>query len=518
MGPKKDGGGKKPKKTASGYRMPDHLPPGTVLVDKNKKPWTLGKSIGVGGFGEIYLAVEGKNAPTDNASHVVKIEPKENGPLFVEMHFYIQVGTADHVKSWGRPVNMPLMRAQGSHPHKDDIYRFLVIDRLGVDLDKTFQNGRNPLSDSLIGTLAVQIIDTLQYIHSRGYTHNDIKAANLLVGLNKESGKIFLVDFGLCVKYIKTTGHKEYCPDKKKEHDGTIEYLSRDAHIGCTSRRSDLEVLCYNLYHWKMGTLPWISSTANPVKVQAEKEKLMCSLPGSVSNLSKPTQNLFNYVKNLEFTAEPDYDKCRSFFSAELKQTGGKINLTASSPNKPVRTPKAPGKAGRSPKKSVVLSATEESESEDIFEPSPPKKMEGTPRGTPRSRGRGTPVSRGTPRATDPEVEKVVKAEKVVKGVKKVAAAAKKTEKKIYKEMACQTSPGFIAKAAAARKSRPTVDRLSSPSSVPKKSPKKSAVKKAATSEGETDGEFINPTPAMLAILKRKKEVEEEKAAKKRKK
>jgi len=36
-------------------------------VDKNKKPWTLGKSIGVGGFGEIYLAVEGKNAPTDNA-------------------------------------------------------------------------------------------------------------------------------------------------------------------------------------------------------------------------------------------------------------------------------------------------------------------------------------------------------------------------------------------------------------------------------------------------------------------
>ena len=37
------------------------------------------------------------------------------------------------------------------------------------------------------------------------------------------------------------------------------------------------------------------------------------------------------------------------------------------------RTPKA----CRSPKKSVVLSAAEESESEDIFEPSPPKKMEG---------------------------------------------------------------------------------------------------------------------------------------------
>ena len=41
----------------------------------------------------------------------------------------LQVGTADHVKKWGRPVNIPLLRGQGSYNHKDDVYRFLVIDR-----------------------------------------------------------------------------------------------------------------------------------------------------------------------------------------------------------------------------------------------------------------------------------------------------------------------------------------------------------------------------------------------------
>jgi serine/threonine protein kinase len=47
--------------------------------------------------------------------------------------------------------------------------------RLGVDLDKIFKNGRHPLPASLAGTLAVQVINALEYLHSKGYTHNDIK-------------------------------------------------------------------------------------------------------------------------------------------------------------------------------------------------------------------------------------------------------------------------------------------------------------------------------------------------------
>ena len=59
MPPKKAGG--KAKKTANGYRMPEHLDPGTQLTDLAKKQWTLGKTVGTGGFGEIYLATEGGN-------------------------------------------------------------------------------------------------------------------------------------------------------------------------------------------------------------------------------------------------------------------------------------------------------------------------------------------------------------------------------------------------------------------------------------------------------------------------
>ncbi len=53
--------------------------------------------------------------------------------------------------------------------------------RLGVDLDKIFKNGRHPLSASLAGTLAVQVINALEYLHSKGYTHNDIKVQYILL-------------------------------------------------------------------------------------------------------------------------------------------------------------------------------------------------------------------------------------------------------------------------------------------------------------------------------------------------
>ena len=244
MPPKKAAGGGKPKKTANGYKFPEHLDPGTTLTDLKKKQWILGKSIGTGGFGEIYLASEGGKGE----ERVVKIEPSENGPLFVEMHFYINSGKPEHLDEYkksrkGKDLpHLPLLRGNGSYLHKGkDNYRFLVIDKLGRDLDKIFNNGKNPLSLAQVSNVSVQILETLEYIHSSGYTHNDIKAANILFGPQANTNDVFLVDFGLVVKYMNKEGeHKEYKADPRKAHNGTIEYLSRDAHIGCTSRRSEL--------------------------------------------------------------------------------------------------------------------------------------------------------------------------------------------------------------------------------------------------------------------------------------
>lgn len=73
----------------------------------------------------------------------------------------------------------------------------------------------------------------LEYIHSKEYVHADIKASNLLVGHKPGTeNQVFLVDFGLARYYANEGRHKEYKYDQRKAHDGTIEFTSRDAHIG----------------------------------------------------------------------------------------------------------------------------------------------------------------------------------------------------------------------------------------------------------------------------------------------
>ena len=114
------------------------------------------------------------------------------------------------------------------------------------------------------------VVQALKFIHEKGYTHNDVKAQNLLVGLEKDNrDKVYLVDFGLACKYRDAFGfHALEEPDERKAHDGTLEYTSRDAHTGAHSRRGDLETLGYNMVHWAAGTLPWLTELEDPEQVK----------------------------------------------------------------------------------------------------------------------------------------------------------------------------------------------------------------------------------------------------------
>jgi hypothetical protein len=46
---------KKKRIAPNGFRLPDPIRDGEVLTDVKDKKWRIGKSVGLGGFGEIYL-------------------------------------------------------------------------------------------------------------------------------------------------------------------------------------------------------------------------------------------------------------------------------------------------------------------------------------------------------------------------------------------------------------------------------------------------------------------------------
>nr|XP_045003025.1 serine/threonine-protein kinase VRK2 isoform X4 [Jaculus jaculus] len=265
--------------------LPVPLPEGKVLDDMEGKQWVLGKMIGSGGFGLIYLAFP-INKTNKDASHVIKVEYQENGPLFSELKFYQRAAKKDYIKKWIEQkqldyLGIPMFYGFGLTDFKGRSYRFMVMERLGIDLQKiSDQNGT--FEKSTVLHLGIRMLDVLEYIHEKEYVHGDLKAANLLLGY-KNPDRVYLADYGLSYRYCPNGNHKEYQENPRKGHNGTIEFTSLDAHKGVApSRRSDVEILGYCMLRWLCGMLPWEQNLKDPVAVQTAKTNLLDELPQSV--------------------------------------------------------------------------------------------------------------------------------------------------------------------------------------------------------------------------------------------
>lgn len=149
--------------------------------------------------------------------------------------------------------------------------------------------------------------------------------------LSQSNGQIYLLDYGLASKFLDSDGkHKDFGMDARKAHDGTLEYSSRDSHIGAHSRRSDLETLGYNLLDWLTGSLPWKTTEmlAEPELVHALKKNFMSDIKLLLKTCFKTEfypqfmEKFLEYVTSLDFTEKPDYDYCRNLFKSELLKHG----------------------------------------------------------------------------------------------------------------------------------------------------------------------------------------------------
>jgi len=322
-----------------GCHLPPALPTPTLVHDFRGREWTIGKPLGQGGFGAIYLIEPGRHKKVDDgAEYVVKVEPHDNGPLFVEVHALLAVGRQKPMSSWQprhmeKPegwVGIPSYHAHGSFFFNKVKLRFLVLDRFGTDLDKVFKGGEKPFPLATVLNIGLQVLNSLEYLHSCSYCHNDIKAANILM----DSGgcDVFLVDFGLACKFKDANGfHRDETPDDRRAHEGTLEYASRDAHDGVHSRRGDLESLGLCLVHWSGGRLPWMHLLkGDPEEVQDAKEKYLGTqaIPSflrAAFHPSNPPQAIVQFwdeVGSLGFRDQPNYSKLRQVFTEELNSLG----------------------------------------------------------------------------------------------------------------------------------------------------------------------------------------------------
>jgi len=258
--------------------------------------YRLGRKIGGGSFGDIYLA-------TDMTTHeevAVKLEhAKTKHPqLHVECKFY---------KVMQGGVGIPLVKYYG----QEGEYNVMVMELLGPSLEDLFNFCNRKLSLKTVLLLADQLISRIEFIHGKNFIHRDMKPDNFLMGLGKKGNLVYVIDFGLAKKFRDQRTHQHIPYREHKNLTGTARYTSINTHLGIEqSRRDDMEALGYILMYFLNGTLPWQGLRA---KTKAQKyEKI------SEKKLSTPVEELCkgapaefatyqNYVRSLRFEEKPDY-------------------------------------------------------------------------------------------------------------------------------------------------------------------------------------------------------------------
>ena len=275
----------------------------------------LNKQLGKGGFGQLYL---GKNY-RENIYIAIKVEEEnQRSHLKLEYDILKEIQGGDGIPK--------VYKYYQGHKHN-----YLFMQLLGKSLDKLFTDFHRHFSIKTVSQIAYQMVQRIEYLHSKGYIHRDIKPGNFLIGKNNnDKNKLYVIDFGLSKKYIDKNG-KHIIYKEGKGLTGTARYVSLNTHYGIEqSRRDDIEGIAYNLIYFAKGKLPW-----QGVKTKNKREKHKKIMEGKeeyspeqlCEGLPEEFQTLLKYARKLDFDEKPDYKNIKIMFKQLINSMGKQMDM-----------------------------------------------------------------------------------------------------------------------------------------------------------------------------------------------
>ncbi|XP_052765085.1 casein kinase I-like isoform X5 [Mya arenaria] len=265
--------------------------------------YRLGRKIGSGSFGDIYLGTDISNG--EEVAIKLECVKTKHPQLHIESKIYRMMQGG---------VGIPTIKWCGA----EGDYNVMVMELLGPSLEDLFNFCSRKFSLKTVLLLADQLISRIEYIHSKNFIHRDVKPDNFLMGLGKKGNLVYIIDFGLAKKYRDARTHQHIPYRENKNLTGTARYASINTHLGIEqSRRDDMESLGYIFMYFLRGSLPWqgLKAATKRQKYERISEKKM-STP--IEELCKGFPSEFatylNFCRSLRFDDKPDYSYLRQLF------------------------------------------------------------------------------------------------------------------------------------------------------------------------------------------------------------
>ncbi|KAK5104577.1 hypothetical protein LTS08_002468 [Lithohypha guttulata] len=212
--------------------------------------YTLGRIIGKGSFGKVYLA---RHTLTNGTKVVLKASSKDDPNLAREIHHHRQF----------------------IHPHIARLYEVVVTEKqvwLALEFcpgDELYHHlvtcGPQGLPVEKVQKIFTQLVGAVSYIHSKSCVHRDLKLENVLLDKNEN---VKLVDFGFTREYEGKSNYlSTFC--------GTVCYAAPEMLKGekYAGEKVDVWSLGIVLYALLTGQLPFDEDDDQATKMKILKEE-----------------------------------------------------------------------------------------------------------------------------------------------------------------------------------------------------------------------------------------------------
>ncbi len=167
---------------------------------------------------------------------------------------------------------------------------FIVLELFSeINLKQALRRGPDPIA-YMVGGIIEQSLESLFYLHGKGYVHCDIKPDNLLLS---RQGEVRLIDFTISKK-IKRGLSRLFAGKSKVE--GTRSYMSPEQIRGQQlDERSDIYSMGCVLYELVVGKPPYTGNTPNDLL----SKHLTAAPPSALVANENVTPEFNNVIKRL---------------------------------------------------------------------------------------------------------------------------------------------------------------------------------------------------------------------------
>lgn len=190
------------------------------------------KVLASGGFSETYIS-EDWQRPGNPRCVVKQLSPANNHPKHLQLARRLFKLEAETLEKLGTHAQIPRLFAYFEEDEEFYLVQELIV---GHSLSRELRPGK-PILEAAVIQILLDLLQTLQFVHSNNVIHRDIKPSNII--RRHSDGKLVLIDFG-AVKEVSTQILEHEGQTRYTVGIGTLGYAPNEQCAGRAKFTSDI--------------------------------------------------------------------------------------------------------------------------------------------------------------------------------------------------------------------------------------------------------------------------------------